>query len=165
MKYLLTTSAILICLSINSYAHEDHDHSHDKQEPKAAAAPSSSPAPKKEAHAHDHSDHQHDHNHSHDHSQSNAPQRVITEAQALGVAIGASKHLTTKDAGLPFGLLPASWATLNQDKAAISEKGEGYYIVSVKNEEEKKTLFLLIGTNGNVYDANFTGLFKGLQKP
>lgn len=178
MKRLIPASALMICLSINSFAHEDHDHVHTKQHqapPEASKHNTThskiqpplqnSPTPKKEAH--DHGNHQHDHSngHSHDHSHSHTPQRVINENQVLEVAIGASKHLTTKDAGLPFGLLPESWSTLSLDNVTISEKGAGYYIASVKNEKEKKTLFLLIGTNGNVYDANFTGEFKGLKKP
>lgn len=183
MKKMLSVSfsatALALCLSANTFAHEDHDHAPAKKvkntyespatttpAPKASSAPEKKHNHSDGGHSHDHNeshDHGHDHGHDHDHSHGHAAPRVITDQQALAVSIGASKRLTTHDAGLPFGLLPESWGKLSQDNASISSKGNGYYIVSVKNDAEKKTLFLLIGTNGNVYDANFTGEFKGLK--
>lgn len=189
MKKMLSVSfsatALALCLSANTFAHEDHDHAPAKKvkntyespatttpAPKASSAPEKKHNHSDGGHSHEHSeshdhneshDHGHDHGHDHDHSHGHAAPRVITDQQALAVSIGASKRLTTHDAGLPFGLLPESWGKLSQDNASISSKGNGYYIVSVKNDAEKKTLFLLIGTNGNVYDANFTGEFKGLK--
>lgn len=184
MKKMLSVSfsatALALCLSANTFAHEDHDHAPAKKvkntyespatttpAPKASSAPEKKHNHSDGGHSHDHNeshDHGHDHGHDHDHSHGHAAPRVITDQQALAVSIGASKRLTTHDAGLPFGLLPESWGKLSQDNASISSKGNGYYIVSVKNDAEKKTLFLLIGTNGNVYDANFTGEFKGLKQ-
>jgi hypothetical protein len=36
-------------------------------------------------------------------------------------------------------------------------------IISIFNAEEKRTLYVLMSEEGRVYDANFTGEFKGLM--
>ena len=87
----------------------------------------------------------------------------ITEASALQLAKEATIQLTEKDAGLGFGKLPESWKAMSAASAKIHKKGSGYFIVSVANAAEAKTLYVLISRDGEVYDANFTGKFDGLE--
>lgn len=87
----------------------------------------------------------------------------ISEASALQLAKEATTHLTEKDAGLGFGKLPESWKTTQAAAVKIHKKGSGYFIVSVANATEAKTLYVLISSDGEVYDANFTGEFDGLE--
>jgi len=85
----------------------------------------------------------------------------ITEAQSL--AMDVAKNLSSRDAGLGFGQLAKSWQSILSKDVAIHKKGEGYYIVSVMNESEKKTLYVLMSDSGEVYDANLTGIFEGIK--
>jgi hypothetical protein len=87
----------------------------------------------------------------------------ISEASALQLAKEATTRLTEKDAGLGFGKLPESWKATPAAAVKIHKKGSGYFIVSVPNTTEAKTIYVLISSNGEVYDANFTGDFDGLE--
>ena len=97
-----------------------------------------------------HSDHSHD-------------ARPIGVAEAKAAALEASKILTESDKGLGFGQLPLSWSKLSTSNTKIEKQTHQYFIVAVDNAEEKKTLFVLISAFGEIYDANFTGKFKGLD--
>jgi hypothetical protein len=92
----------------------------------------------------------------HDHS-------YVTESKAITIGRDTTTHFTQNDPGFGFGKLPVSWRDLPITNAKLFKNGDGYYIVTVANEAEKKTLFLLMTSNGDVYDANFTGEFKQLQ--
>lgn len=46
----------------------------------------------------------------------------------------------------------------------IHKKSSDYFIVSVANTAEAKALYVLISSSGEVYDANFTGEFDGLEQ-
>jgi hypothetical protein len=87
----------------------------------------------------------------------------VTESKAITIGKDTATHFTQNDPGFGFGKLPVSWRDLPAANAKLLKNGEGYYIVTVTNEVEKKTLFLLMTSNGDVYDANFTGEFKQLQ--
>ena len=87
----------------------------------------------------------------------------ITEKQALTIATTAVAQLVESDAGLGFGQLKTSWNALPKSATRIQSKGAGYYIVGVAHEKEGRTLFVLISAEGGIYDANFTGEFKGLE--
>lgn len=93
----------------------------------------------------------------HDHS-------FLTESAAIAIGKDTAGHFTQNDAGLGFGKLPVSWRDVPAKNAKLLKNGDGYYIVTVTNDVEKKTLFLLMTSNGDVYDANFTGEFKQLQE-
>jgi Family of unknown function (DUF6488) len=95
-----------------------------------------------------HSDHQHD---------------PISDAKALTLATEVSTQLSSKDTGLEIGQLPTSWGSIPEKNASIYKKGKGYIIVSVLNNNEKKTLYVLMSQGGDVYDANFSGTFKGIE--
>lgn len=87
----------------------------------------------------------------------------IPEASALQLAKEATTQLTEKDAGLGFGKLAESWKAIPAAAVKMHKKGSGYFIVSVANATEAKTLYVLISSDGEVYDANFTGEFDGLE--
>ncbi|MFT7673175.1 MAG: hypothetical protein ACI845_001585 [Gammaproteobacteria bacterium] len=87
----------------------------------------------------------------------------ISESTALTLALDVANYLSSQDAGLGFGQLPKTWASIPVKNISISKKGKGYYIVSVNNEKENNTLHILMSDGGDVYDANFTGEFEGIN--
>ncbi|MGK0375779.1 MAG: hypothetical protein ACJA2E_002264 [Arenicella sp.] len=87
---------------------------------------------------------------------------IISESVALIIAQRATTSMTRKDAGLGFGQLQQSWSAVPKDDMAIHKKGSGYYVVSVFNKGEEKTLYVLMSQVGEVYDANLTGEFDGI---
>lgn len=88
---------------------------------------------------------------------------LITETQAIEISAEVATGLSARDAGLGFGKLPASWASIPKEKITIYMKGNGYYIVAVENIGKKKLLYILMSSSGEVYDANFSGTFKGIE--
>lgn len=88
---------------------------------------------------------------------------VISVESALSVARQASAQMSQKDTGAAFGQLNKSWARIPIKNLALHQKGSGYYIISVLNMSEKKTLYVLMSDVGEIYDANFTGVFKGIE--
>lgn len=93
---------------------------------------------------------------SHNHS-------VISIDQAHQVAANISEQFTQKDAGLSFGVLPKSWAKIAPNKITTHKKAQDYYIIALNNDQEGKILYVLMNTQGKVYDANFSGTFEGLN--
>jgi hypothetical protein len=87
----------------------------------------------------------------------------IVESDAQSLALDIATTLSSRDVGLGFGQLPATWASVSASNVAIAKKGQGYFIVSVLNENENKTLYILMSDGGEVYDVNFTGEFKGVE--
>lgn len=94
------------------------------------------------------------------HGGSHAP---VPPEVAKQVAGNVAQQFTQQDPGLGFGKLPDNWSALPQDQISIFKQGKGYYIVEVKNAAEEKSLYVLMAISGEVYDANFTGEFKGLK--
>jgi hypothetical protein len=95
-----------------------------------------------------HSDHHHD---------------PITENAAVYIGKNIATNLSIKDGGLGFGKLPESWGKVPAKNVKLHKKGDGYYIVAVINDAEKKTLYVLMSAEGEAYDANFTGNFTSLK--
>lgn len=60
--------------------------------------------------------------------------------------------------------LDSSWENIPASDKAVSKKGDGYYVVSVNNKAQSKTLYVLISDQGEFYDANFSGKFEGLEE-
>ena len=87
----------------------------------------------------------------------------VSEKEAIFIASQVSKQFVNLDPGLGFGKLKKSWNEVSGKDQRIHKKGNGYYIVSVENKAEAKTLYILLSIEGEVYDANFTGQFKGLK--
>jgi len=87
----------------------------------------------------------------------------IADASALQLAKETTIQLTERDADLGFGKLPDSWSQISNSSVKIYQKGSSYFIVSVANTTEEKTLYVLVSSDGEVYDANFTGKFEGIE--
>lgn len=87
----------------------------------------------------------------------------MTEQSAITAAKNVAAKLSVKDGGLGFGKLPASWNSVPAKDVKLHKKGDGYYIVAVNNESEKKVLYVLMSPEGETYDANFTGEFKNIK--
>lgn len=87
----------------------------------------------------------------------------ITDQQAILVAEDMVDQFIARDPGLGFGKLSANWKNLPASARKIKTKKPGYYIVEVTNKKEGKTLYVLMTRAGEVYDANFSGVFKGLE--
>lgn len=90
------------------------------------------------------------------------PRRAISETVAIVIAQRAVTSMSQRDAGLGFGQLSESWSDIPKEDLAMSKKGTGYYVVSALNEDEGKTLFILMSDTGDLYDANLTGEFDGI---
>jgi hypothetical protein len=89
--------------------------------------------------------------------------RMISEPVALIVAQRASANMSRKDTGSGLGQLGESWSSIPNENLALFKKGNGYYVVSVLNTTEEKTLYVFMSQSGEVYDANFTGEFDGIK--
>lgn len=87
----------------------------------------------------------------------------VSPEQATAIALDAAQQFSDFDPGLGFGKLTSSWKTLTEEAAKIETRGDGYYIASVANEAEGKTLYVLMSASGSIYDANFTGEFPKLK--
>ncbi len=90
-------------------------------------------------------------------------QHTITATDAQMAGLKAAKLFAEVDAELGFGKLPASWSALTGSATKIHTSGEGYYVVAVTNEEEGKTLYVLMSSTGDLFDANFSGSFPKLK--
>ena len=87
----------------------------------------------------------------------------INEAQAIAVGSRVVNQFMYSDAGLGFGKLDKSWKEVPANEKRIHKKGDGYYIVSATNKQQGKTLYILMSVSGEVYDANFDGVFPKLK--
>jgi len=89
----------------------------------------------------------------------------VSDERALQLASLVASDLSERDAGLGFGKLDATWAELPEDAKKIHIKKESYLIVSLFHEKEDRTLYVLMSTAGEAFDANFSGDFPGLEDP
>lgn len=84
----------------------------------------------------------------------------VTMKRAVDIALA-----TARDASLhpePLLELPQldqSWRDLPANAAQIYENGRGYYLVSIANPAQAKTLYVRILLDGRVDAANFSGDF------
>ncbi len=87
----------------------------------------------------------------------------ITSGKAIAIAGAVVENLASQDVGLGFGQLAKSWVGIADNHISVHSKKKDYYVVSVVNPKEKRTLYVLMSVAGEVYDANFTGVFKGVN--
>lgn len=87
----------------------------------------------------------------------------ISPGKAVSIALDAAGQFASFDSGLEIGKLSSSWQVLPPETSKIDTKGDGYYIVSVVNNAEAKTLYILMSVTGDIYDANFTGEFPKVK--
>lgn len=91
------------------------------------------------------------------------PPRLVSEAVAIIIAQRATTRMSQKDTGLGFGQLEQSWSAIPKEDTIMYKKGSGYYVISVLNKHEERTLYVLMSDGGEVYDANLTGEFEGIE--
>lgn len=84
----------------------------------------------------------------------------VSMKKAVEIALATTQGYTNKIP--PFGLPPLdkSWSNLPASAAQIYENGRGYYLVSVANATQAKTLYLRVLLDGRVDAANFSGDFS-----
>lgn len=87
----------------------------------------------------------------------------VSPEEALNIAKGVAVTLSEEDRGMGFGKLDDSWKTVPADNISIGKTGPGFYIVTLKNVSEERTLYVLMSNMGEVYDANFSGKFEGIE--
>jgi hypothetical protein len=100
----------------------------------------------------------HDHGHGHDHG---SP--AISSEKAIIAASQSALSIVKQQIDVEGGKLDASWKDIAESEKSINRKGNGYYIISLNNQAQSKTLYVLISDQGEFYDANFSGTFKGLE--
>ncbi|MET0355768.1 MAG: DUF6488 family protein [Cellvibrio sp.] len=84
----------------------------------------------------------------------------VTMKKAVEIALETARTGTEEtQPALGLQRLDASWRALPVEAAQIHENGRGYYVVSVKNAGQGKTLYVRILLDGQVDAANFSGKF------
>ncbi|EAV40120.1 hypothetical protein SIAM614_28776 [Stappia aggregata IAM 12614] len=84
---------------------------------------------------------------------------TLSEEDARILAANSAAYLVNNKVDKEWSPLTQSWSLIPVSQTKIIAKVDSYYVVSVHNPEEDETLYLLIGTNGDVVDANFSGEF------
>ena len=87
----------------------------------------------------------------------------ISDEKAKAVAVSIAHRFAGKDPQLGFGKLSESWAQVTENDSQIEKKGQGYLILKVDNPKSEDSLFVLMDSAGEVYDANLTGSFSGIE--
>lgn len=108
-------------------------------------------------HSHGHS-HEHGHSHSTTKPKSLGSKELISLASKHVIAMVSIKHSIEK------APLASSWTKIPDTQKSIAKKGADYSIVKFEDSAAKKSLFILVSETGELYDANFTGEFKGLKE-
>lgn len=84
----------------------------------------------------------------------------VTMKKAVEIALATARDASlSAQPGLELLQLDQSWRNLPASSAQIYENGRGYYLVSVANPAQAKTLYVRILLDGRVDAANFSGDF------
>jgi len=84
----------------------------------------------------------------------------VTMKKAVEIALAIARDASLNaQSGLGLPQLDQSWRNLPASAAQIYENGRGYYLVSVANPAQAKTLYVRILLDGRVDAANFSGDF------
>lgn len=87
----------------------------------------------------------------------------VTETVAVDIGKQFAAAHTQADSRFGLGKLPASWGEVPAENAKLLRNGDGFYIVTVTNDDENKTLYVLMSSEGGIWDANFTGEFDQVK--
>lgn len=113
-------------------------------------------------HSHGH-EHSHGHKHSHGPSKTPIKQKALSSKELIKAATKNVKAMVSKKHPIDKAPLNASWTKIPEAQKSIFKKGTGYSIIKLEDKTAKKALFVLMSETGELYDANFTGAFKGLE--
>ena len=83
----------------------------------------------------------------------------LNNEQALLKAAEYMKMVIEKPERMASISLDESWTNA---EAKMYKKNVRYYVVSLHNADQDKTLYVLIDINGEFYNANFDGSFEGI---
>ncbi len=84
----------------------------------------------------------------------------VTMKKAVEIALATARDASINaQPALGLAQLDQSWRNLPAGAAQIYENGRGYYLVSVANPSQAKTLYVRILLDGRVDSANFSGDF------
>ncbi|WP_370049163.1 MULTISPECIES: DUF6488 family protein [Salipiger] len=84
---------------------------------------------------------------------------TIGPDEAPIAAVNAAGSFSIHEVERDWSPLSQSWAGLPKSAATILAKVDGYFVVSVANDEAERTRELLLAGGGASIDANFTGTF------
>lgn len=87
----------------------------------------------------------------------------VSMKSAIGIGLEAAKRYTTMPSPFEVDKLPLSWAQVSEANANIFENGRGYYVVSIVNPAEAKTIYIKIRLDGELIGANYTGDFTSVS--
>ncbi len=86
----------------------------------------------------------------------------INEIDIIPMATEHVKMLISKGVEIKdIGKLAPSWGQVPEQNKNFKKK-KGAYIVSFKHANEEKTLYLLLSSEGHLYEVNYTGQFTNL---
>lgn len=84
----------------------------------------------------------------------------VTMKKAVEIALATARDASINaQPALGLAQLDRSWRNLPASAAQIYKNGRGYYLVSVANPSQAKTLYVRILLDGRVEAANFSGDF------
>ena len=84
----------------------------------------------------------------------------LNDEQAIIVASKYLEIMVVKSETNNDGKLDSSWMKVTEKE--IFKKSLRYFIVSFRNTEKQKTLYMLLNIYGEYLAANFKGKFKGI---
>ncbi len=87
----------------------------------------------------------------------------VSMKSAIEIGLKAAKRYTKMPSPFDVDKLPLSWTQVGEANANIFENGRGYYVVSIVNPAEAKTIYIKIRLDGDVIGANYTGNFTSLS--
>lgn len=84
----------------------------------------------------------------------------VTMKKAIEIALATARDASfSAQPALGLPQLDQSWRSLPASAAQIYENGRGYYVVSIENIAQAKTLYVRIMLDGRVDAANFSDAF------
>lgn len=86
----------------------------------------------------------------------------IKESQVIEYADKNIAIVVDQEIEIAGSKLDKSWLNIPASNKKIFKKGQGYYIVSLKDDKSNKTLYILLSKAGELYDANYNGKFEDL---
>lgn len=172
MKYFMTLSitnairlaslSVLIALSTTVYAGPGHDHHHQEQasdhKQQHSGGHGGGHGHGDKDHGHGDKDHGHGHGHGHGHNRAAANAKSILSAATEAVA-----QLFHHKQVIEGKALDQAWLNMPEGNKSVAKRGNGYFIVRYQGPADRP-LFLLLSDEGDLYDANYTGHFPGLEE-
>jgi len=88
--------------------------------------------------------------------------KKIKDSQIIEYSDRNISIVVNKEVKIEGDKLDKSWLTIPGSNKKIHKRGNGYYIITFKNDQNHKTLYILLSEEGELYNANYSGKFDGL---